>query len=470
VKKALSASTPMHWRLPKATMVALGCYACVVACALVMLPGAPVLATFVAMTVMCAAACLVLANSAGNSVPAQLVLVACAAVLAVGVIANVYSFTTMRGATDAAPVLINSDASRNWNDAMYYYEPADGATRSPMSHGMFCLIPLAVMVLAGKSITAQLLVSMACTLVSLICASTLYVNVTARRRKAWMAMACAAAVCYFMASGMILVKDAWVIMSMSLCAVALTRRRRLSPVILLAGVMFMSLGRPNMIIAVALGVIIMAVQGHRRRWQPGYYACLMAICLAGLLFSRCLNLSNTPGTVVAGGESLQIYFNADNQMPYYRIVGDFLSYPLWQRVLMLPFTAAVQFFIPFPWNWLRDIDFGLSQIYAHFSYPWYAFGAVMIYYMVSGAWRRGPGMLTRLSLWAVVVWLAPCVLFGGTISRYALMAVPMMSPAVAYTLERYRARKSFRIYAVAFAIAVIATLAVCHHLQTAYIS
>ena len=114
---------------------------------------------------------------------------------------------------------------------------------------------------------------------------------------------------------------------------------------------------------------------------------------------------------------------------------------------------------------LRDIDFGISLVYAHIAYPWYLFGGTAIYYTFFDL-RRSPALMRAIFLWGVIIWLIPCWSFGGTISRYGLMAVPLLAPAVSLTLTRSLRRRSFIIFSSLFILLVAITLLVCHHLQS----
>ncbi len=436
----------------------------VVSGALYFMPGAPFVSTLTTLALLPILTIRVYRHTSGHSSKGEVVLCLAATLLSLGLIANVYSFTTSAGGTDASPILHNSDALRNWNDALYYL--GVNADRSPLTHGMYGAIVSIVMRLTGISVTAALMISVAATMVTLLCTSTLAVNITARRGDGWRAMALTAAICYLMASGVILVKDAWVIAAVALAAVALSRFELSwrTMLLMIVSSAMLALSRPNMLPAILLGVMIMLPVRRHDRTRLTAAAIAATIIIIAWTIPTALALSPDASRVIAGHEALGIKFDHAQQAPYYALVGDYMQLPLWQRVLLMPFSATVQFFIPFPWNFLRDTTYGLSQIYAHVSYLWYAFGGVIIYYLLFA--RRGSGKPLRLlTLWGVLIWLVPCWCFGGTISRYALPAIPLLAPAVLYTLSSHRATRKFKIFCLTFATLVIATLLICYHLQ-----
>ena len=72
--------------------------------------------------------------------------------------------------------------------------------------------------------------------------------------------------------------------------------------------------------------------------------------------------------------------------------------------------------------------------------------------------------VTRLVLWAMLCWLIPCYLFGGTISRYGLMAVPLVAPAV--SMAALGPKRSLRSWMTWAGLALLAILVACFVMQT----
>ncbi len=436
----------------------------IVALMLIVLPGAPVVSSFVALSLITFVAVVVYRHTAGWSSRGEIVLLVSAMLLAVGIVANVYTYTTLLGGSDSTPVLNNNDAFRTYNDALYYIGLSDW--RSPMSHGFYPVVISAVFTITGPSITAGLCVSMVATLCTLICVSTLWVKLTAMRGNAWQCMLVTAAVCYFLASGTLLIKDAWTISAFALASVALSdmgNNRGLVVLTIVCAMLFIA--RPNMLLAIVLGIFIVWLANRHQKQNQTYLLLALSLVLATFLTAQWIGGTPNPETVIDVNANHDVSYSEPRHEVYTSLIGNYGQLPLLQRVLLLPFSAAVQFFIPFPWNFMRDVHFGVSEFYAHIAYPWYAFGGLCIYYLIK-VWRRSPTKLRAIFLWGVAIWLIPAWCFGGTISRYGLMAVPIMAPAVAFTVENSLNRKSLRIFALIFAIIILATLMVCYNLQS----
>ncbi len=429
------------------------------------MPGVPFWTGRFGLLIVPLAAMVCYRYTAGYSIKGEFVLLSASMLLGAGIIANVWYYTTLSGGTDSAPVLVNADMHRTFEDALYYL--GYNEHRSSITHSLYSVIIAGVLAVTGPSVTAGLLVNMACTLATLVCVSTLWVNVTGRRSDSWIAMLCTAAVCYLLASGTFLNKDAWTICAMSVAATGLTRPS--SPRMFMAvivGAIMLFISRMNMLWALVAGIVIMWVFARAPLRHQGWTIAALALIIAMYYYGR-YEPGATPQTlmVISPSENIYVSYQADNQMAYYRLFGDYHDHGQFERLLLMPVSAIVQYLIPFPWNYARDTIFGLTEAYAHFGYPWYIFGAVLVYYMCA-VWRRSPVMMRALTLWAIFIWLIPCWCFGGTISRYGLMAVPLMAPAVAYTIKTSTKRKSMRIYSLIFIILLAATLIVCYHLHT----
>lgn len=391
----------------------------------------------------------------------QIALTVSAFVLSVGVVANVYYFTTLSGGTDSAPVLQNPDALRNWSDAMYRLG-LGGAPAHPV-HGLYGAILAAIFCFTGPSITAGLMLSMAFTLVTLISASTMAMRLCANRKVAATAMLATASVCYLMASGMILIKDAMVIAAISLGGLSVSSGR-LALMPLGISVMMLMLSRVNYLIYLPLGIVITYFAYSRQGWREAAVR-LAAVGVILILWMAPEVSENTSGIAgLAGLHSSEVWVHPQ-QHAYYNLVGDFFSMPLWRKVLLMPVSAVVQFFIPFPWNFGRDIVYGISQVYAHVAYPWYVFGGIFAFFLIFRL-KKAPRQLLMFSAFAVLVWLAPCGFCGGTVSRYALPAVPMMAVAVAWTIGGLAGyRRKLYVWMAAWCAVVAICLIVCHRMQ-----
>lgn len=436
----------------------------VVAILLAVLPGAPYILTLLAMAACGAISVWAYRNTHAYTVTGEGVLTVAMTLLAAGLIINVWYFTTAAGGTDASPVLQNPDAWRYWNDALAYL--GQGGVHTFRTHSFYGAIVAAWMWLPGPSITWALMLNMACIIFALVMCSVLTYVVTHERRTAALAMACMACVCYLMTMGTVLLKDAWVIACVAGAGAALSRWRGWISVLQLSiAALALAAVRPNYVLAIIAGIVITAFAFSRGKtlWPQRWVA--IAICCALVVFPNLMHYTNPVVNVLAPGYS-DIFYSSSQQRAFFLIVGDYMVLPFWQKLILLPITAGVQFLIPFPWNFARDVIYGPTQAWAHIAYPWYAFGGVAIFYFFARKVRRVG--LTMFALWGVLLWLVPCYTVGGTVSRYALPAVAILAPCVAVTLRECRRRQSFALWCAIFALAVSIILAVCFYLQTAY--
>ena len=451
----------------------------VAAICLWLLPGAPVLSLcgFAAITALVLA---VYSRCAGASRAGAYILLAAALALSIGIIANVHYYTVLSGGTDQSPVLHNSDALRAWNDAMARL--GIGTEAVPSTYGMYGSVVATVMAVTGPGITAALMISMAATLVSILCTGVTAWRITRQRRTAATAMACCAAVCYFLASGTLLLKDAWVFAAFAIAATAFASAHEGRPARLLIpaaiSAAMLVLARPNMLPAIAIGTVLCIAPSapsaaRRRAWA--YTAIIVAWCAALWLLAHAYEITpEASGVINIGQQNHWVRYDAPNQMAYYSIIGDYASLQPWQKTMLIPVSAGIQYLIPFPWNWGRDIIFGPTSAYAHIAYPGYLFGIIIVYYLWRGRRETATSLpaassraLLLMSAWGIVCWLVPCYLFGGTISRYGLMSVPLLAPAVAVTLCNADRRRLLRRAAWCCA-ALALVLATCYILQNHY--
>lgn len=144
--------------------------------------------------------------------------------LAVGIVLNTWYFTTRCGGTPSAPVLVNTDASRTWNDALWRLGDIAGQA-APSEHGLFGALTAIWLAVFGKSIAVAIIPGMVALLASLVLVGLTTLRLGHDRRAAVTAMAATAAVAYWITSGMILIKDPYIILAAAMAGHALTERR-----------------------------------------------------------------------------------------------------------------------------------------------------------------------------------------------------------------------------------------------------
>lgn len=380
--------------------------------------------------------------------------------LGAGVILNTWYFTTVLGGTPSDPVLINDDSFRWWNDALYHLN-ADEGQRTYPNHGFYGWILAGVLFVFGKTVGAALLWSMSLVLASLLTTGMLCHRITSDTRTCVAAMAATAAVCYWLTMGTLILKEAFLFLGMLVGVYALTcsKKRRLA-LLAVASAMLM-LTRPGTILMLVLGLAMFGTDRRNIYWS----LCGAAVCLIFWEIPNLISFTPDYAQVFDERNTGAFVYTAPNRMAFYNIVGDFSELPFYKKILWLPASAVVQFFIPFPWNFARDVPFGITEAYAHVAYPWYLFGAVFIYFLATNL-RRYRSVIFRMSVWALICWVSPCLYTGGTVSRYGLPLVAIMSVAVAYTLIKNYKNRRFYTYLGIYCVILGVALIVAHHLQT----
>ena len=160
------------------------------------------------------------------------------------------------------------------------------------------------------------------------------------------------------------------------------------------------------------------------------------------------------------------YLNSTRQ-PYLDIIGDYLGYSFIEKTLLLPLSAAIQYLIPFPWNFMRDVPFGYSLVYSHISYGWYLVGGIILFYYFFAIWKSSPKLIAW-ALWALFCYLVPAYMFAGTVSRYMLPFIPLLVPLGVYVIMKLRENKyirSFKYWVFSYCMALSVVLCLCYYLQ-----
>ncbi|MCM1518762.1 MAG: hypothetical protein NC117_08990 [Pseudoflavonifractor sp.] len=407
-------------------------------------------------------------------------------VLAIGVIVNVWYFTTASGTTVMQPDLANPDARDYFYSALQTVTP--GAA-SPVHTKLTLYRHFArIWDITGISIfpliVSNMVMILASVVVSGVVTERLLRGLTDRSPQ-WLttcAMIMTAGVCYYLNSGTVLLKDASVALGMTMCALTITgiprpfadrTVRALAVGCFTVGILLLAMARFQYIYIVAVGILIMAMATSTRR-RLTYTAILISLCaVAWILVRVYVSTETAPEDIIndslVGTYAEHGYFfgHSPGHEAYEEYVdNDYFYWPQWRKLLWLPVSAVTQYLIPFPWNYTRDTIFGPTLAYAHFAYPWYALGSLILYF-IGACMRRVPRMLVAWTLWAVLAWLVPAYSVAGTVSRYGLSFIPMLVPAAVYVAATCTQRRSWRVWTGVYVVLLAATLIICHHIQAA---
>lgn len=410
-----------------------------------------------------------------GSTAGEWVLSITATVMSLGITLNTYYFTSVLGGTLDAPVLLNSDALRYFTYAENLYDGDFSA-----AFGDFLGIPIitaALWIVLGKSIVWALAACMALTLMAISLSGRLAAILLRHSRpSSALAMALTAAVCHFTGQGMVLLKEPLIYFAFLLTAIPLAHfymGNRISArliVTFVVGCILTALVRSHALHFVTLGLFMfLPMQFTRKRILTVAVAtvCIFA-CIAGGGYLSHTGTVKQSNLASGTGEITLVYLGDDSRYDGYKsLLGDYYNRPIYQRIAILPATAAVQYAVPFPWNFVRDTEFGYSQAWNHITWPRYAIGCIILFYFI-WLWRKKSTPLRLWALWAAICWLIPAYLFGGSVSRYVMPFIPILVPLALVVIGELRSHRHitpFKWWATSYAVVLILALTACFFIQ-----
>lgn len=441
-------------------------FAVILAVALIM-PGAPVWQVVVSSVITLTAALGAYSLSPFATRRGVLVVMAAWVLLSVGVIANMWYFTTVQGGTISNPVQSN-------HDSFYYYaikcceDGLELGTYSP-----YIWLHCIALRIFGYNILVPVTINVIATLLTVITTGYLSGLLAGRdrQRASTIAMAMVASVCYLMAVGTVALKESFCILGMTLVATGMAginaagnRPRFLA--LFAIGAMLLASTRIFFLAVVVVGVLMCF---PLNRANSGIVArCLAIVLFVWALYGLAclLDLNRPPISTVIDKRVDSYVFYHHHHENYDAFAEKYILMPLWMRLLLLPISAGVQFLIPLFWNASSSLDFGPAMAYAHFGIPWYIVGTLSLYFIIFKS-RKAPFTISRLTLWAASAWLIPAFTFAGLVSRYGLPCIPVMIPAATTVLMRCTGERNFRIFAVIFGTMIISALIAAYIFQNA---
>ncbi|MBQ9217235.1 MAG: hypothetical protein IJ160_03525 [Muribaculaceae bacterium] len=464
------------------------------------LPTAQAAQMTAALVVAYALPCWIYARSRHSTPAGRAVLLAAALWLAAIAIVAVWQATVGSGASFAMPQLYG-DASQYYDWALAHYDGS--AVRPKVTFWGYSLIIVALWRILGVSIIWPVAANVLVTLLTIVLTGHMAARLVATRqaRTATLAMAMIAVQAYFMSQGAQMLKEPWIYLAVTLMAYSLMplprsekretrsekretrskkretrseKRETRSEIILNSqfsilnysllfalGCLLLAAVRAKYINFFIIAILLMAVASRFKQWQR--YGALLAISLLcwwlGMIMTDHYTVVQQVNNVTGQGGMAAMFAPAG---PYHRLLGDYFSYPVWQRLLHLPLTCAVQWIIPLPWlpdnaqpQWL--------SIVPRLRLGWYVLSGVVAYFYLFRSWRRGwPWMV-----WAglpMMCYVGIAYITAGTVSRYILPFGPWwMTMAAATALSCWRWRP-FRLFMATYVVLMAIVLAVCHAL------
>lgn len=408
------------------------------------------------------------------------VLLAASMMIIAFAVGNLWEWSVYSGHTLFDPNL-KADDMCYYRWALHHY---DGSTPEPPM--TFKGLPVTILLLwkvLGVSVVWPIAFNTMMLLLSIVITGATAARVAGDKVKsddgtiAMIAMILTSLLGFYISQGIRVQKEAGLYLGIGLMGYALARMARQQSdrkiwkdaVGFTIGALIVALYRSNMLYFISAGLIIM-ILSNRRQWRYG--TMLLGICIVaftiGFLCSSYTMLQQMNIATGSGRMSDVFAMHTPSQSPYRGIIGNYFTYPIWQRILMLPVTAAVQYVIPFPW--LYEFQPAVDNWLPRVRVAWYLVGGMVLYYYLFIGWRKGRG----LGSWAMlpaVCYLGVCYVVGGTVSRYVLPFQPMFVVIATFVFCKLRDgvwRHSFRGWMVGYTLVLIGVLVFCYNLQLAY--
>ncbi len=395
----------------------------------------------------------------------QIVLLTFWSLLATGIILNTWYFTTYSGGTDTAPVLLNNDAAAAWKQMTAVLNGTESTVEiERRGYGTF----LALLSFGGTpTISSALCTNMLAILLAIVLtgaatAAMLGGDEKQKARIATVAMVMAGGVCYFLHTGTILIKDAscCLIMALTLYALYAAPKAAVKTGLIVIAIAASALIRTNMLAFIILAICLGTLTAPRRQWWLAASLCILA---AGTyMYVSSMNVVAIPIDMTDAQTTFQTNVGDERRLSAYSaVIGDYDFSSNLKKIVLLPFSLAVQFLTPLPWAFGRDVVFGPSEAYAHISYPWYVLGALLFFYLVFRI-RRSPRTAATAFIFGVLATMATAFMTGGTVSRYCLPWLPFLVPGAAWLITSGQWRcKAFRSWVLVYGITMAVALATC---------
>ena len=280
---------------------------------------------------------------------------------------------------------------------------------------------------------------------------------------------------YYLVMGTAILKEASVFISISMAGYALAAmgaddKERHKPwrellLFALACALF-GLVRTTYLYFILLGVFVMTMAHPRRNWRISL--AMVVMVGLGLLGGDMLSAYSFDrhAEIAGGGWNMQrFYVDSESQRFYHDMLDYYFLDNVWHKVLMLPVTMSVQFFIPLPWNYYENPS--LINSLARMTYGWYFIGGTALFYFAFASWRRDLNM-GWWAWWAALSYAAIAYLMAGSVARYVTPIQPLFIPVAIYVLCRLwegRWRKAYLIWVITLVVLIALALCLCLEIQ-----
>ena len=423
----------------------------------------------------------VLLKARGYSSTAHILLLLLAVLLSWVAVDNLQYWIELDGYSLQRPNL-EGDARKYYKWALYRYDGSVEPTNAVFPG--FPLVMLCLFRLFGLSVIWPLALNMMCTMLSVVLTGMTTRRLLAHRvtvsQQALLlgGMFFTCLLCYYVMSGISILKEGIVFLSVSMAGFALSSmatndedRHRLvrDIVVFVIACLVMALVRTTFLYVLMLGVVVMTIPHWRRDWVLSLclVAMIMVLVLVGNYFSS--YSFGRHAEIAQGGWNMQrIYYS---KSVYMNLIGYYFLYSPLHKLALLPVTMSLQFILPLPWMQHYEVPY-LQCFISRINYGWYLVGGISMFYVVFLSWRRSVNM-GAWPWWPVIYYVALAYVMGGAMARYLLPVEPLLVPVVMYVmclLYNRRWRRSFAVWMGCLAVVLTIALLVCLEIQTGAVS
>ena len=236
--------------------------------------------------------------------------------------------------------------------------------------------------------------------------------------------------------------------------------------------LLLAIVRPAFLYFIAMGVVVMSLPCLKREWR--FSLGLMVVIGISLLLGEQLthNAFARQAEIAGGGWNMQrFYVIGESKQFYHDLLNYYFLYPVWHKVVMLPLTMSVQFFIPLPWSYYYTAS-SFIETFGRFTYGWYFVGGTSLFYYFILSWRKGENM-GLWPWWPAMAYASLAYVMAGSVARYVAPILPLFVPIAVYVLCRVyegRCRKSFIWWWIVLVIVIALVLLLCLEIQQGTIS
>ncbi|MDD2961207.1 MAG: hypothetical protein PHR45_03885 [Muribaculaceae bacterium] len=403
-----------------------------------------------------------------------------AVILALGISVNLWYFTEFSGGSVSEPVLNNLDSSRFFICAKEIYMGEPISVNVPYLGYPFIVAML--WKLTGVTIVVPLLINYFFTLLSVVLTSFIAIRIISGRvsatelnRLGAVAMLLVGVCSFYLGCGTVVLKEPSIYLGSALAIYiisglaerkAQSRERQNREILLFVfAVVLLAFNRLMILPLFILGTLIFASKTNLRQVAIMCILASVIMCL-GTVFS--LREMSEHMSVYASDNLAVSNYIPDRQHDYNRIVEGYFEFPQWKKILFLPITATVQYFIPFAWTALQDVEYGPTQVYSHFGFGWYFVGGLILFYLFFSKYFKYDSTILKWIIFATISYIVPAFLFAGSVSRYWLPYLPLyvvFGANVILGLKNADCRRAFKWWAIFYLLLVVIILIIGYRLM-----